>query len=224
MESNSTNTNFADLTRNIKTWSRELGFDEIGISDTDLSVEENHLQQWLHEGRHGEMDYMARHGKKRARPHELVPGTVRVISVRLNYVAPNAKESWSVIADKDAAFISRYTLGRDYHKVMRNKLQKLADKIHAEVKDFSYRVFTDSAPVMEVALARKARQAYAVAYTRGGLDVFFGRAVYQSSAGARSAHQRTLRHLQQVHRHLPHTSDHGTLSTRCATLHFVSHD
>jgi epoxyqueuosine reductase len=177
MESNSTNTNFADLTRNIKTWGRELGFDEIGISDTDLSVEENHLQQWLHEGRHGEMDYMARHGTKRARPHELVPGTVRVISVRLNYVARNAKESWSVIKDADAAFISRYTLGRDYHKVMRNKLQKLADKIHAEVGDFSYRVFTDSAPVMEVALARKAgigwRGKHTLLLTREAGSMFF---------------------------------------------------
>jgi epoxyqueuosine reductase len=177
MESNTSNTNFADLTRNIKTWGKELGFNEIGISDTDLSVEENHLQQWLHDGRHGEMDYMARHGTKRARPHELVPGTVRVISVRLNYVAPNAKESWSVIADPDAAFISRYTLGRDYHKVMRNKLQKLADKIHAEIEDFSYRVFTDSAPVMEVALARKAgigwRGKHTLLLTRDAGSMFF---------------------------------------------------
>jgi epoxyqueuosine reductase len=177
MESNLSNTNFSDLTRNIKTWGKELGFNEIGISDTDLSVEENHLQQWLHDGRHGEMDYMARHGTKRARPHELVPGTVRVISVRLNYVAPNAKESWGVIVDPDAAFISRYTLGRDYHKVMRNKLQKLADKIHAEVEDFSYRVFTDSAPVMEVALARKAgigwRGKHTLLLTRDAGSMFF---------------------------------------------------
>ncbi len=177
MESNISNTNFADLTRDIKAWGKELGFDEIGISDTDLSVEENHLQQWLHDGRHGEMDYMARHGTKRARPHELVPGTVRVISVRLNYVAPNAKESWSVIEDADAAFISRYTLGRDYHKVMRNKLQKLADKIHAEVNNFSYRVFTDSAPVMEVALARKAgigwRGKHTLLLTREAGSMFF---------------------------------------------------
>ena len=177
MESNTSNTNFTDLTRNIKTWGKELGFDEIGISDTDLSVEENYLQQWLHDGRHGEMDYMARHGTKRARPHELVPGTVRVLSVRLNYVAPNAKESWSVIADPDAAFISRYTLGRDYHKVMRNKLQKLADRIYAEVEDFSYRVFTDSAPVMEVALARKAgigwRGKHTLLLTRDAGSMFF---------------------------------------------------
>jgi epoxyqueuosine reductase len=177
MKSNLSTIDFAKLSRDIKTWGREIGFNEIGISDTDLSVEENHLQQWLDDGRHGEMDYMARHGTKRARPHELVPGTVRVISVRLNYVAPNAKESWSVIEDADAAFISRYTLGRDYHKVMRNKLQKLADKIHAEVEDFSYRVFTDSAPVMEVALARKAgigwRGKHTLLLTREAGSMFF---------------------------------------------------
>jgi epoxyqueuosine reductase len=177
MKSNLSTIDFAKLSRDIKTWGREIGFNEIGISDTDLSVEENHLQQWLDDGRHGEMDYMARHGTKRARPHELVPGTVRVISVRLNYVAPNAKESWSVLEDADAAFISRYTLGRDYHKVMRNKLQKLADKIHAEVEDFSYRVFTDSAPVMEVALARKAgigwRGKHTLLLTREAGSMFF---------------------------------------------------
>ncbi len=148
--------NFQTLADQIKNWGRELGFQEMGISDTELSVEENYLQQWLGQNYHGEMDYMARHGTARARPQELVPGTVRVISVRLNYVAPNAKESWDVIEDSEAAFISRYALGRDYHKVLRAKLQKLADKIQAEVGEFSYRVFTDSAPVMEVALARKA--------------------------------------------------------------------
>ena len=148
--------NFQTLADQIKTWGRELGFQEMGISDTELSVEENYLQQWLGQNYHGEMDYMARHGTARTRPQELVPGTVRVISARLNYVAPNAKESWGVIEDSEAAFISRYALGRDYHKVMRAKLQKLADKIQVEVGEFSYRVFTDSAPVMEVALARKA--------------------------------------------------------------------
>ena len=148
--------NFQTLADQIKTWGRELGFQEMGISDTELSTEENYLQQWLGQNYHGEMDYMARHGTARARPHELVPGTVRVISARLNYVAPDAKESWEVIEDSEAAFISRYALGRDYHKVLRAKLQTLADKIQAEVGEFTYRVFTDSAPVMEVALARKA--------------------------------------------------------------------
>ena len=154
---------FSALAQNIKSWGRELGFQETGITDTELSAEENRLQQWLDKGFHGDMDYMARHGTARTRPVELVPGTVSVISVRLNYQAPSAKESWSVMEDAEAAFISRYALGRDYHKVLRGKLQQLADKITASIdacgdvaKPFSYRVFTDSAPVMEVSLARKA--------------------------------------------------------------------
>lgn len=181
MKSDISTIDFAKLSRDIKTWGREIGFNEVGISDTDLSVEENQLQQWLDDQRHGDMDYMARHGTKRARPHELVLGTLRVISVRLNYVAPNAKESWSVLEDADAAFISRYTLGRDYHKVMRNKLQKLADKIHQDLGDagdkFAYRAFTDSAPVMEVALARKAgigwRGKHTLLLTREAGSMFF---------------------------------------------------
>jgi epoxyqueuosine reductase len=102
------------------------------------------------------MDYMAKHGDKRSQPGELVPGTLRVISVRMDYSPPNAKDSEKVLADSDAAFISRYALGRDYHKVLRQRLQKLCDLIQAEIGDFSYRVFTDSAPVLEVALAEKA--------------------------------------------------------------------
>jgi epoxyqueuosine reductase len=156
MQTSPATIDFSALARDVKAWGRELGFDEIGVSDTNLTMEENYLAQWLQKGHHGEMNYMSRHGVTRARPAELVPNTLRVISVRMNYVAPDAKESWSVIEDADAAFISRYTLGRDYHKVMRTKLQKLADCIHQAISGFSYRVFTDSAPVMEVALARKA--------------------------------------------------------------------
>ena len=147
---------FAQLATDIKTWGRALGFQEIGISDTELTREENFLQQWLECGYHGDMDYMARHGTARTRPGQLVPGTVRVISVRLNYQPPDARDSWETIEDPDAAFISRYALGRDYHKVMRHKLQTLATDIENKIGSFQYRVFTDSAPVMEVALARKA--------------------------------------------------------------------
>ena len=147
---------FTQLATEIKTWGRALGFQEIGISDTELTLEENYLQQWLHQGYHGEMDYMARHGTARSRPEELVPGTIRVISVRLNYQPPAARESWATMADPDAAFISRYALGRDYHKVLRGKLQTLATNIEQKTGAFQYRVFTDSAPVLEVALARKA--------------------------------------------------------------------
>ncbi len=145
------------LATRIKEWGRALGFQAVGISDASLPEAEAHLQQWLAQGFHGEMDYMAKHGVKRSRPAELIPGTLRVISVRMDYYPPNAKDSWEVMKDGSRAFISRYALGRDYHKVMRNRLEKLAKKIRAEVGDYKHSVFTDSAPVMEVELAHKAR-------------------------------------------------------------------
>ena len=177
---------FSALARNIKSWSRELGFAGIGIADTELSVEENYLQQWLQRGHHGEMDYMARHGSARTRPDELVAGTLRVISVRLNYVAADARDSWEVLDDDEAAFISRYTLGRDYHKVLRTKLQSLADFITLALTEsgveFRYRVFTDSAPVMEVALARKAglgwRGKHTLLLSRDAGSMFFLGEIY----------------------------------------------
>ncbi|HSH54563.1 MAG TPA: tRNA epoxyqueuosine(34) reductase QueG [Methylotenera sp.] len=133
----------------------------MGITDTNLQAAEAEHQAWIAKGFHGEMDYMAKHGVKRTRPEELVPNTIRVISARLDYLPPNAADSETVMQDSSKAFISRYALGRDYHKVMRNKLQKLSEKIQSEItqlniSDFSYRVFTDSAPVLEVALAEKA--------------------------------------------------------------------
>lgn len=144
------------LARRIKAWGRALGFQRVGISGTDLGDAEARLIAWLDRGWHGAMDYMARHGTRRARPHELVPGTVRVISVRMDYLPAAANESWSVIGDHSRAFVSRYALGRDYHKVMRRRLQSLADRIAAEVGDFGYRVFTDSGPVLEVEIAARA--------------------------------------------------------------------
>lgn len=146
----------AALAADIKRWARELGFAEAGISGVDLARDERHLQQWLADGHHGEMAYMARHGTRRSRPDELEPGTQRVISVRMDYVPPGTADAWSVIADGDAGYVARYALGRDYHKLMRNRLQKLADRIHAEIGDFGYRAFVDSAPVLEKALARNA--------------------------------------------------------------------
>lgn len=141
----------------IKQWGIELGFQSVGISDTHLGVAETRLQQWLARGYHGAMDYMAKHGNKRSRPADLIPGTVRVISVRMNYYPPDAKDAWEVIGDRERGFISRYALGRDYHKIVRNRLEQLAKKIRAETDNCNYRVFTDSAPVLEVALAEKAR-------------------------------------------------------------------
>lgn len=147
---------YVALAAKIRAWAHELGFHAVGISDTDLASAENGLQEWLALGLHGDMDYMAKHGTKRCRPAELLPGTLRVISLRMNCMPPDARDSWQVLAEGERAFISRYALGRDYHKVMRNRLAKLAEKIRAEVAEFDGRVFTDSAPVMEVELARKA--------------------------------------------------------------------
>jgi epoxyqueuosine reductase len=145
----------------LKAWGRELGFADIRIADIDLSASEAGLQAWLDAGCHGDMDYMAAHGMRRARPAELVPGTLRVITARMNYLPRGADEHWREreqqrLQDPSAAVISIYARGRDYHKVLRSRLQQLADRIAAEVGEFGYRVFADSAPVMEVALAQKA--------------------------------------------------------------------
>lgn len=159
-ENTSTNKlpDYIALAAAIKAWSKALGFQDTCIADAgaDMSAVESGLFQWLDKGYHGDMDYMAKHGTKRTRPAELEPGTQRIISVCMNYSPPAAKKSWDVINTGDQAFISRYALGRDYHKVMRARLQRLADKITAEVGQFNYRVFSDSAPVMEVAWAQKA--------------------------------------------------------------------
>jgi len=144
-----------ELSLRIKAWARELGFQAVGISDTDMGSAEARLLQWLSAGNHGSMDYMAKHGVKRARPAELVPGTLRVISVRMNYFPASACAADAVLKAPSLAYVSRYALGRDYHKVLRNRLEQLAQKIRAEVP-CQCRVFTDSAPVMEVELAHKA--------------------------------------------------------------------
>ncbi|MES3021005.1 MAG: tRNA epoxyqueuosine(34) reductase QueG [Pseudomonadota bacterium] len=149
------------LARAIKQWGAELGFAAVGIADADLAHAEPGLLAWLAEGRHGEMDYMASHGLKRARPAELVPGTVRVISARMDYLPRATPDDWrereaARLADPDAAVISLYARGRDYHKVLRARLQQLAARIEAAAGEFGYRVFTDSAPVMELPLAEKA--------------------------------------------------------------------
>jgi epoxyqueuosine reductase len=144
-----------ELTRRIKGWGRELGFESVGISGVDLGQAETRLLDWVAHGYHGEMDYMAAHGARRARPAELLPGTVRVICARMNYW-PDALDAEAALQDPGSAYVSRYALGRDYHKALRNRLQALADRIGEAVGTFAYRVFTDSAPVMEVELAAKA--------------------------------------------------------------------
>jgi epoxyqueuosine reductase len=149
------NIDYDQLLHKIETWSEQLGFQQVGVSDIDLSEHHRHLNDWLAAGFHGEMDYMAKHGSKRSHPEQLVENTIRVISVRMDYMPPDCELSDAVLANPAMGFISRYALGRDYHKVMRKRLQKLADRIKHNIGEFGYRVFVDSAPVLEKALAEK---------------------------------------------------------------------
>lgn len=146
----------ARLCADIARWARELGFDEVGIADIELDSHAARLREWLAAGMHGEMEYMARHEHLRRDPAALHPGTVRVISVRMNYLPRDARPTADILADPSAAFISRYALGRDYHRVLRKRLQALAARIEHQAGPFGYRVFADSAPVLEKALAEKA--------------------------------------------------------------------
>ena len=152
----SQSSNMEELAQRIRAWSRELGFQQTGFSDTQLSAHEAHLNQWLSKGYHGEMNYMQRHGTRRSRPQELHPGTIRVISVRLDYLPESAGDVEVLLKDSSKGVVSRYALGRDYHKMMRKRLQKLAQQIEQQTGPFGYRVFVDSAPVLEKALAEKA--------------------------------------------------------------------
>ncbi len=144
------------LARDIKAWGEALGFQKVGITDTDLADHEAHLEAWLADGFHGEMEWMARHGTKRSRPAELVPGTLRVITARMDYLPEGEDDVFALLQRPERGFVSRYALGRDYHKVLRRRLQRLADRIEQAVGAFGYRVFVDSAPVLEKALAEKA--------------------------------------------------------------------
>ncbi|MDR5898142.1 tRNA epoxyqueuosine(34) reductase QueG [Halomonas vilamensis] len=145
----------AGLADDIKRWGDELGFQQVGITDTELTDHEQYLTTWLDHGHHGEMGFMAKHGTKRTRPAELEPGTRRVISVRMDYL-PAEVENIHQLQTPERAYISRYALGRDYHKLMRKRLAQLAKKIEHTAGSFGYRAFVDSAPVMERALAQKA--------------------------------------------------------------------
>ena len=144
------------LKASIIAWCTELGFQAAGVSDVDLETAETRLQDWLTRRFHGSMHYMERHGKKRSRPEQLVPGTVRVLSVRMDYLNDDPERAKALLDHADKAYVSRYALGRDYHKVMRGRLRTLTRRIEAEIGEFGYRVFVDSAPVLEKALAEKA--------------------------------------------------------------------
>lgn len=138
----------------IKAWAMELGFQQTGITGIDLGQDEAHLMEWLKKQRHGEMGYMEKHGTRRSRPADLEMGTLRVISVRMDYFPAEVANAQMILDNQKKAYVSRYALGRDYHKLLRKRLQKLADKIQRVTGDFGYRVFVDSAPVLEKALAR----------------------------------------------------------------------
>ncbi|MBI2800803.1 MAG: tRNA epoxyqueuosine(34) reductase QueG [Gammaproteobacteria bacterium] len=146
----------AELARQIKAWGREEGFAQLGITHIDLTHDEALLEAWLARGYHGEMAYMAAHGAKRSRPELLVPGTLSVISATLNYLPASAYDMQTALDDRERAYIARYALGRDYHKVMRGRLRRLAARINAAIGPTGFRVFSDSAPVLEKALARNA--------------------------------------------------------------------
>lgn len=144
-----------ELALAIKDWGRELGFQQVGISGLDLAEHEQHLERWLEAGYHGEMDYMAAHGSKRSHPDELVPGTLRVVSLRMDYL-PGDTQMAQLLAQPEKAYVSRYALGRDYHKLIRKRVQQLAERIQQAIGPFGFRAFVDSAPVLEKAIAEKA--------------------------------------------------------------------
>lgn len=186
----------AALLAQIREWARELGFARIGVANIDLAQDEARFLDWLREGFAGEMRYMARHGSKRTRPAELVPGTVSCISARLDYWPPNAENARRALGDGNVAYVSRYALGRDYHKLMRHRLQKLCNRIAEGVGPFGYRAFVDSAPVLEKALARNAGLGWIGKHTnlidRDAGSYFFIGEIYLSLAlpvdAASSAH------------------------------------
>jgi epoxyqueuosine reductase len=171
----------------LREWARDSGFSQIGVADVDLTAAEPGLHAWLDAGFHGGMHYMAAHGNKRTRPAELVPGTVRVITARMDYLPAAAPDEWQAIEwqalqDPQRAVVSTYARGRDYHKVLRTRLQRLADRIAERVGPFGYRVFTDSAPVAEVELASRSgigwRGKHTLALHREGGSMFFLGEIY----------------------------------------------
>ncbi len=173
--------------QSLRSWAFELGFSQIGVADIDLSTAEAGLLAWLEAGFHGSMHYMAAHGLKRARPAELVPGTLRVLTARMDYLPRDTPEGWQEIewqrmADPSIGQVSIYARGRDYHKVLRTRLQQLADKLAAEVGPLGHRVFTDSAPVLEVELAARSgigwRGKHSLTLHREGGSMFFLGEIY----------------------------------------------
>jgi epoxyqueuosine reductase len=175
----------------LRAWGHALGFSQIGVADVDLTSAEPGLVQWLRNGFHGSMDYMAAHGLKRARPAELVPGTVRVVTARMDYLPRATPEGWQAIewqriASPQRANVSIYARGRDYHKVLRSRLQKLADRLASAIGPLGHRVFSDSAPVLEVELASRSgigwRGRHTLTLSRDAGSMFFLGEIYVDCA------------------------------------------
>jgi epoxyqueuosine reductase len=175
------------LLAQLRGWGRELGFSQIGIAGIDLASAEAPLLAWLDNGFHGAMDYMAAHGLKRARPAELVPGTLSVVTARLDYLPRDTPADWQArewqrLGQAEQAAVALYARGRDYHKVARGRLQQLADRLADAIGPFGHRVFTDSAPVLEVELAARSgigwRGKHTLALDRQGGSMFFLGEIY----------------------------------------------
>jgi epoxyqueuosine reductase len=184
------------LLSDIRAWARELGFSQIGVAGVDLSSAEPGLLAWLDQGFHGDMAYMASHGLRRARPAELVPGTLSVLTVRMNYLPHGTAEDWQItelsrLGQATEGIVSVYARGRDYHKVLRSRLQKLSERIAAQIGPFGYRVFTDSAPVLEAELAARSGQGWRGKHTlllnREAGSMFFLGEIYVDLALPESA-------------------------------------
>lgn len=156
MASTLTSDELSGLRSRLEQHAAALGFEQVGVAAVELPEDEANLERWVAEHRHGEMAYMTRHGSIRSHPEELLPGTIRIISVRMASGAPDAAASESVLADRSKGYVARYALGRDYHKILRSRLNRLATQLEAEIGPFGYRAFVDSAPVMEKPLARNA--------------------------------------------------------------------
>ncbi len=216
----------ATLARQIKAWGLELGFQQLGIADIDLELAETRLADWLDRGYQGEMDFMSRHGTRRSRPAELVPGTLRVISARMDYLPETQATMQTRLADQAAAFVSRYALGRDYHKLLRRRLQRLAKRIATTIGPFGYRVFTDSAPVLEKPLAEKAGLGWIGKHTnlinaKGWVLVLPGRDLHRPAPAGGHPGRGPLWNLPRLSGRLPHPRHRRALCAGRPPVHLV---
>ncbi len=214
------------LAQQIKQWGTELGFQQVGITDTDLSASEPKLQAWLDKQYHGEMAWMARHGMMRARPHELQPGTLRVISVRMNYLPANAAFA-RTLKDPAVGYVSRYALGRDYHKLLRHRLKKLGEMIQGQCASLNFRPFVDSAPILERPLAEKAGLGWTGKHSLilsrdAGSFFFLGELLIDLPLPIDQPVKEECGTLRCLYDHLPNRRHRRALYRRCPALYFLS--